>query len=182
MVPSDFTNPREDFLMNKTMRALLLASLVASPLLLAGCGNKEEAVANEATEAKKLAAPARDDDAGWKAYLPQVVQENMGTITNNPFLYYLPPESDPEFEAKYERQVEAATTAMKRGVQKGNLLAFGSPASSRMAGLIETAFADVQPDSLKGVRIVFIGDASDNPRVHAVVAPTGADYVFVEAK
>ena len=98
--------------MNKTMRALLLASLVASPLLLAGCGNKEEAVANEATEAKKLAAPARDDDAGWKAYLPQVVQENMGTITNNPFLYYLPPESDPEFEAKYERQVEAATTAM----------------------------------------------------------------------
>jgi len=174
-------NPREGFLMNKTMRALLLAGLVASPLLVAGCA-KEEKVANEATEAKVLAAPAKDDDAGWKAYLPAVVQENMGTITNNPFLYYLPPESDPEFEAKYERQVEAATTAMKRGVQKGNLLAFGSPASARMAGLVETAFAEVPADTLKDVRIVFIGDAADNPRVQAVVAPTGADYVFVEAK
>jgi len=174
-------NPREGFLMNKTMRALLLAGLAASPLLVAGCA-KEEKVANEATEAKVLAAPAKDDDAGWKAYLPAVVQENMGTITNNPFLYYLPPESDPEFEAKYERQVEAATTAMKRGVQKGNLLAFGSPASARMAGLVETAFAEVPADTLKDVRIVFIGDAADNPRVQAVVAPTGADYVFVEAK
>src|SRR5690606_22759216 len=107
---------------------------------------------------------------------------NMGNITNNPFLYYLPPESDPEFEAKYERQVEAATTAMKRGVQKGNLLAFGSPASSRMAGLIETAFETVPDGTLKDVRIVFIGDAADNARVMTVVKPTGADYVFVEAK
>ncbi|ADV27042.1 hypothetical protein Psesu_1194 [Pseudoxanthomonas suwonensis 11-1] len=168
--------------MNKTMRVLLLAGLAASPLLLAACGGKEQPVANEAAEAKRLAAPARDDDAGWKAYLPQVVQQNMGNITNNPFLYYLPPETDPEFEAKYERQVEAASTAMKRGVQKGNLLAFGSPASSRMAGLIETAFETVPDGSLKDVRIVFIGDASDNARVMTVVKPTGADYVFVEAK
>src|SRR5690606_23594625 len=168
-----FSNEREGFLMNKTMRALLLASLAASPLLLAGCG-KEQPVANEASEVRKLAAPAKDDDAAWKAYLPAVVQENMGNITNNPFLYYLPPESDPEFEAKYERQVEAATTAMKRGVQKGNLLAFGSPASSRMAGLIETAFETVPDGSLKDVRIVFIGDAADNARVMTVVKPTGA--------
>ncbi|HET6396238.1 MAG TPA: hypothetical protein VFF91_05305 [Pseudoxanthomonas sp.] len=166
--------------MNNTTRALLAACLVSS-LALAGC-KKEEPVANEAAEKKVLTAPAKDDDAGWKAYLPAVVQENMGNITNNPFLYYLPPESDPEFAAKYERQVEAATTAMGRGIQKGNLLAFGSPASAKMAELIETAFKDVPPDTLKGVRILFIGDAADNPRVQAAVAPTGAEYVFVEAK
>ena len=167
--------------MNNTTRALLLACMLASPLALTAC-KKEAPVANEATEAKVLVAPAKDDDAGWKAYLPAVVQENMGTITNNPFLYYLPPESDPEFEAKYQRQVEAATTAMARGVQKGNLLAFGSPASARMAELIEVAFKDVPADTMSGVRILFIGDAADNPRVQAALAPTGADYVFVEAK
>ena len=167
--------------MNKTTRALLLACLVVSPLALVAC-KKEAPVDNEATEAKVLVAPAKDDDAGWKAYLPAVVQENMGTITNNPFLYYLPPESDPEFAAKYERQVESAKTAMARGVQKGNLLAFGSPASAKMADLILVAFAEVPADTLKGVRILFIGDAADNERVKAALAPPGAGYVFIGAK
>jgi len=167
--------------MNKTTRSLLLASLLFSPLLLGACKN-EAPVANQAAEAKVLVAPAKGDDAGWKAYLPAVVQENMGTITNNPFLYYLPPESDPDFEAKYQRQVDAAKLAMARGVQKGNLIAFGSPASARMADLIEVAFKDVPEDTMKGVRILFIGDAAENPRVMAALSPTGAEYVFVEAK
>lgn len=166
--------------MNKSTRLLLAACLVA-PLALVAC-KKEAPVTNEATEAKVLAAPGKDDDAGWKTYLPAVVQENMGTINNNPFLYYLPPESDPDFEPKYERQVESATTAMARGVQKGNLLAFGSPASAKMAELVETAFKDVPADTLKGVRVLFIGDAAENARVQAIVQPKGVEYTFVEAK
>lgn len=167
--------------MNKTMRALALACLIISPLALTAC-KKEAPVANEASEKKALAAPGKEDDAGWKAYLPAVVQENMGTITNNPFLYYLPPESDPEFADKYSRQVESATTAMSRGVQPGNMLAFGSSASAKMADLIETAFKPVEADTLKGVRVLFIGNAADNARVMAIVQPTGAEYIFVEAK
>ena len=167
--------------MNTTTRALLLACMLVSPLVLTAC-KKEAPVADEAAEKKVLTAPGKDDDAGWKAYLPAVVQENMGTVTNNPFLYYLPPESDPEFAAKYERQVDAAKLAMARGVQKGNLLAFGSPASAKMAELIEIAFKEVPPDTMKGVRILFIGEAADNPRVQAALSPTGAEYVFVEAK
>ncbi len=167
--------------MNTTTRALLLACMLVSPLVLTAC-KKEAPVADEAAEKKVLTAPGKDDDAGWKAYLPAVVQENMGTVTNNPFLYYLPPESDPEFAAKYERQVESATAAIGRGVSPGNMLAFGSSASSKMADLIETAFKGVQADSMKGVRVVYIGDAADNARVQTIVQPTGADYIFVEAK
>src|SRR5690606_39410935 len=99
-----------------------------------------------------------------------------------PFLQSLPPESDPEFEPRYQRQVEEPPAAMARGIQKGNLLAFGSAASARMADLIEVAFKDVPADTSKGVRILFIGDAADNPRVEAAIAPTGAEYVFIEAK
>jgi len=169
------------FHMNKTTRALALACMLMPPLLLTACKN-EVPVTNAASEKQALSAPAKDDDAAWKAYLPAVVQENMGKITNNPFLYYLPPESDPEFDAKYERQVEAATTAVGRGIQKNNMLAFGSPASARMADMIEVAFKDVPADTLEGVRILFIGEAADNDRVRAVLAPTGAEYVFIEAK
>ena len=167
--------------MNQTTRSLLLASLLLSPLVLSAC-KKEAPVADQAAEAKVLVAPAKDDDAGWKAYLPAVVQENMGTITNNPFLYYLVPESDPEFADKYGRQVEAATTTISRGVSPGNMLAFGSSASAKMADLIVASFKGVPADTMKGVRVLFIGDAADNPRVQAAVAPAGVDYVFVEAK
>ncbi len=164
--------------MKNSMRLILIAAMAT--LSLAACKKQEAAPVADAQPA--LTVPAKDDDAGWKQYLQAVVSQNMGNITNNPFLYYLPPESDPEFEAKYGRQVESATTAVGRGIQPGNLLAFGSSASAKMADMITAVFKDVQADSMKGVRVVFIGDAADNARVQTVVQPTGAEYVFVEAK
>ena len=162
----------------KNIKYVVAAATVA--LALTACAKQEQApVADEAAVA--LTAPAKDDDAGWRQYLQAVVRENLGSISNPPFLYYLPPESDPEFAAKYERQVEAATTAMSRGVQPGNLLAFGSSASARMADLIQAAFKEVPADSLKGVRVVFIGSSADQARVAEAVAPAGVEFIFVQA-
>ena len=163
--------------MKNMMRVMLAASAV---LAFTACKKEEAAPVAQAQQA--LVAPAKDDDAGWKVYLQKVAVQNIGNISNNPFLYYLPPESDPEFADKYERQVESATGAIGRGIQPGNMLAFGSSASSKMADLIEAAFKDVQADSMKGVRVVYIGEAADNARVQTLVQPTGADYIFVEAK
>ena len=162
----------------KNIKYVLAAATAA--LALAACGKEEAPVEQQAAVA--LTAPAAEDDAGWRQYLQAVVRENLGTISNPPFLYYLPPASDEEFDAKYERQVEAATTAMSRGVQPGNMLAFGSSASAKMADMIQAVFKDVAPDSMKGVRVVFIGQSADNARVQAAVQPTGAEYIFVEAK
>lgn len=182
-MPERINHPRhtlgtgESILMN-TLKSVLAAATLA--VALTACSKEETPVVEEAAVA--LVAPAADDDAGWRQYLQAVVRENLGTISNPPFLYYLPPESDPEFADKYGRQVESATTAMSRGVQPGNMLAFGSSASAKMADLIETAFKPVEADTLKGVRVLFIGNAADNARVMAIVQPTGAEYIFVEAK
>ncbi|HEY9253053.1 MAG TPA: hypothetical protein VIP30_00790 [Stenotrophomonas sp.] len=164
--------------MKNFMRALLIASVAA--LAFTAC--KKEEAKPVADAAPALTAPAKDDDAGWKQYLQAVAIQNMGNVTNNPFLYYLPPESDPEFQAKYDRQVESATTTISRGVSPGNMIAFGSSASAKMADMIGVVFKDVQADSMKGVRVVYIGDAADNARVQTVIQPTGAEYIFVEAK
>lgn len=162
----------------KNIKYVLAAATVA--LALTACNKEEAPVADEAAVA--LVAPAKDDDAAWKVYLQEVVRQNLGNISNAPFLYYLPPESDPEFADKYERQAKSATDAMSRGVSPGNLLAFGSSASGKMADLIDRSFGGVPDDSLKGVRVLFIGDAADNARVMTIVQDTGADYTFVEAK
>lgn len=165
--------------MKTTMRALALATMTT--LALAAC-KKEEAPAPAPEAAPALVVPGKDDNAGWKQYLQAVVGENLGNISNSPFLYYLPPESDPDFQGSYDRQLDSVKTALSRGVQPGNMLAFGSSASAKMAELIEASFKDVQADSMKGVRVLFIGTPADSERVQAVVKPTGAEYVFVEAK
>ena len=162
----------------KNIKYVLAAATVA--LALTACKKEEAPVADEAAVA--LVAPSKEDDAGWRVYLQEVVRQNMGTISNSPFLYYLPPESDPEFADKYGRLAEKVTTDIGRGIQPGNLLAFGSSASTKMAELIEAAFAGVEADSFKGVRVLFIGEAADGERVKAIVEPTGAEYIFIEAK
>lgn len=162
----------------KTISKLLLTACLALPL---GACKTEDAAPVETAEAP-LVAPARGDDAGWRAYLTETVTRNMGTITNQPFLYYLPTQDDPEFQAKYDRQLEQARNALGRGIVGGNLIAFGSPESEKMADIAVGSFQGVPPDTMNKVKILFIGDADDGARVQAAVEPSGADYVFVEAK
>lgn len=164
--------------MKITTRLLLVTCLALS---MAACKKHEEAAPAETAQAP-LVAPAKTDEAGWKAYLSDVVLRNMGEITNQPFLYYLPTQADPEFQAKYDRQLEQAKNAIARGIVGGNLIAFGSPESAKMADIAVASFTGVPADTMKKVKIVFIGDAVDSERVQAAVTPTGADYVFVEAK
>ena len=44
------------------------------------------------------------------------------------------------------------------------------------------SFREIQPGSMKGVKVVFVGAAADNERVKAAVTPAGVDYVFVQTK
>ncbi|AIC13141.1 hypothetical protein LZ757_01405 [Xylella fastidiosa subsp. morus] len=164
--------------MNNMLRVVVVASFV---FVLAACGQKAaQTVADVASSVPTV--PAKDDDAAWKTYLGQVVSNHLGNSTGSPFLYYLPPASDPDFKGKYDRQLENVTSALGRGVQPGTLVVFGSSASAKMADLIVAAFNKVQAGSMKGVHVLFIGMSADNARVQKVVQPSGAEYVFVEAK
>ena len=164
--------------MKKIARRIMLTACLVLPF--AACKKQEEAPAEPAEVA--LVAPATAEDGPWKEYLSKVVDANMGTITSTPYVYYLPAETDPEFEAKYGRQLEQAKGAVARGVSSGNLIAFGSPNSAKIADLAVAAFEGAAVDSFKGVRVLFIGKAEDSERVKAAVIPSSAEYVFVEAK
>lgn len=164
----------------KSTQRLLLAACLGLTVTLAAC-KKEEAPAQPA-EAAALTAPTNGDDAAWKAYLQDIVPRNMGTIANPPIMYYLPAETDADFQGKSERLAEQVGNAVQRGVTAGNMVAFGSPASAKMADMIVASFAKAAPGSFKGSRVLFVGAAADNDRVKAAVASSEADYVFVEAK
>ncbi|MDQ3159589.1 MAG: hypothetical protein M3Q51_01035 [Pseudomonadota bacterium] len=163
--------------MNTMFRMLLIACLV---LPFAAC-KKEEAAKVEVVSAP-LSAPTTDDLPAWRAYVTDVAKRNMDGITNSPFVYFLPAESTEGFGGQYERQLEKLEADLSRGIIAGNMLVFASPSSSKMSELATVAFQQVGQGTMKGVKVLFVGNAADSEKVKAAAEPAGVDYIFVEAK
>jgi hypothetical protein len=172
-----------------TTARIAFASIFAFALLLAGCkpaGDTPEQKAEKAAKAP-LVAPAGDNDEAWKAYLGNVVGQNMSGVTDRVFPYYLPinsktPDEGGDGSSMYERQLDNVGSVVQRTVLPGNMLAFGSPDSATMGDMIVEAFTGAKPDALKGSQVLFIGKAADSDRVKAAVEAAGARYIFVEVK
>ena len=162
--------------MNTVTRLLMIACLV---LPFAACKKQEAPVA---AVKPPMSAPTTDDRQAWNDYLQDIVPRHMGGIVNQPYVYLLPGESAPDFQDQYDRLLEKTTQDVGRGIIEGNMLAYGGPASAKVADMIVASFKDVPPGTMKGVRVLFIGKVEDNERVKAAVAPAGVDYVFVETK
>ena len=160
----------------KTMiRLLMIAALAMS---FAACKKAEAPVAVKAP----VQVPVNDNRQAWIDYLSDVVERNMGGISNQPYVYLLPGESTADFQDQYARLADKAKSDVSRGIIAGNMLAYGSPASAKMADLVVAAFTGVPAGSMKGVKVLFVGKPEDSERVKAAVSPAGVDYVFVEAK
>jgi len=165
-----------NILTRRSLQMLLVACLV---LPFAAC--KKEEAPKETAQAP-VAMPTTDDSAAWRPYVSDVVTRNMGAISNQPYVYLLPAQSEGDFEGHYERLHEKAKTDVQRGIISGNLLAYASPESAKMADIVVESFKDVPPATMDGVRVLFIGAAADDQRVKDAVTPAGVTYVFVEAK
>jgi hypothetical protein len=158
----------------KLMNTLALAACLLLPL--AAC-KKEEAAP---VEAAPVAAPTTDDKAAWQAYLSDQVPRHMEGITNQPYVYRVPANAtDPE---EYNRLLDKAKMDVARGIVKGNILAYAGLDPTKTADLVVAAFEQVTPNTMKGVRVVYIGDQANSERVRAAVEPAGVEYVFAEAK
>lgn len=165
--------------MKYAIRLLLIAFFALS---VVACDKQASAPA--ATDQAPLVAPINEDPAAWREYVSSIVKRNMQGVSSAPFVYLLPAESTQDFQGSYDRLLEKAKSDVERGILPGNLLAFSSASlsSAKAADLVVAAFADVKPDKLKGVKLLFVGKPEDNDRVKAAVQPSGVDYVFVETK
>ena len=161
--------------MIKTMTRLLVIACLVLPFT--ACKKQE---APQAAVKPAMSAPKTDDRQAWVDYLNDVVPRNMTGIANQPYVYLLPGESAADFQDQYDRLLEKAQSDVARGIIAGNLLAYASPASAKMADLVIAAFTGVPADSMKNVRVLFIGKPADSERVKAAVSPAGVEYVFVD--
>ncbi len=163
--------------MRKTVHAMVLGLGLA--LSLSACHKKQEAATQQTAAVQRPSNP--NDAKAWQNYLVYVVQNNMqGVNTNSPYMYYVPPGSDPQAAAERGRQLQQVQDVVARTVLPGNMLAFGGPDSALTAKLIEDAFKGAQAGSFKGVTVLFIGDKADEAAVQQAVAPSSATFKFVQ--
>ncbi|TWT18512.1 hypothetical protein FQY83_14125 [Luteimonas marina] len=160
----------------KLMNRLMLAACLVLPF--AACKKEEAAPVEKAP----VAAPTTDDKAAWQAYLNDQVPRHMEGITAQPFVYRVPAEDNPNDPEEYNRLLDKAKSDVARGIIKGNILAYAGLNPTKTADLVVAAFETVTPNTMKGVRVVYIGDTANNERVKAAVEPAGVEYRFVEAK
>jgi|SRR6478736_1475901 len=164
---------------------LLTISLALSLSACQSPDDEAEAAKKPAAAAVVLTAPTSADDKLWKPYLQSVIGQNMAGVTDRVYPYYLPADStkvDADGRSSFDRQSENVTAVISRTVLPGNMLAFGSPDSAKMADMMLSAFSGAKPDALKGSQVLFIGKAEDSARVKGPVEASGAKYIFVEAK
>ena len=171
----------------KTTTRLMLLAVLALPVL-AAC-NKNEGAQTAQTTKPAVAKPASPtDEAAWNAYITDQVTAgwflrglHLEGATST-FAYTLPSPGSEGYDDAFQRAVDKAKEDVSRGGVEGTLMAFGSADSKRTADMVEAAFKDVGNDTMKGVRVLFIGDAADRARAEAAVKPSGAKFEFAEAK
>lgn len=166
------------------MRKLVYLAIIAlaGTLALSACGNKSNQAAPQQSQA--AAGPTKPSDKtdtkAWNAYLGSILSNHLqGMKADSPFAYMIPAGDSDDAKAARQRQEANITTTVERGVLPGNLLAFAGADSKTTADVVVDAFKHAQPDSMKGVIVMFIGDKSDEQRVADAVKPTGAKYRFV---
>ena len=162
--------------MKNLFRLMLIACLV---LPFAACKKAE------APKVEKPAVAMPTDPAnkqGWMEYMGDIVTRNMDGVSNpNPYAYLLPAESarisrtsTTACSTRPERRRPRHHRRQHAGLRRPVLGQDRRPGHRRVQG--------VQPGTMKGVKVLFIGTPADGERVKAAVEPSGVTYVFVEAK
>ncbi|MBK8287022.1 MAG: hypothetical protein IPK97_20350 [Ahniella sp.] len=161
--------------MNSMLRKLML--VLFTVVAVSGCAKEEEKPKKQPVQ---VVVPTDANDLpGWKKYLTGVVQNNMGGVRSRPFVYFVPAGDDDATKEEAQRQLESVQDVVLRGVLPGNMLAFGGPDAAKVAVLINEGFKDVRPNSLKGVKVLVVGNAADEQAMRDTLAPGGADFIFV---
>jgi hypothetical protein len=164
--------------------AVALTAVLASALTLGACSKGDAPKTEAAAEAPKvvLPAPKDNDPAAWKEYFRQELKPHINARYRRPYSYFIPAPIDEGTQQQFDLQLENVQNAIGRGVQAGSMLAFAGPDSAKVGDVIVESFKLAGPKSLKGVRVVVIATADQQERIQAAIAPSEADFIFVDMK
>lgn len=132
------------------MRKFLFIAAIAllGTVGLSAC-NHDNNQAGTSTQAKATKPTDANDIKAWQTYLSQIVEENMGSITNNPYVYFVP-EVPPAVAAAVTGSSTGAAAGASAGV--AGTAAMGAGGSPAMSGTLGPAAASSAVETLARVQ------------------------------
>ena len=148
-------------------------------LATATCHQKPEQHATATAEHVTPPSSATNTQA-WETYMVKVSHADLKAITAKPYLFEVLAPSDPRAKQRNPNVQQALTTMAKTDRFPGNAIAVGGPDPKTTADVLVAAFSVAKPGTLKGLTVLYIGDAQDKTPVEKTITTTGAAFRFAE--
>lgn len=158
------------------------ACAIAATLALAACGvsqdnggGKAAPVADSATKKATVPRPAANaDENSWGLYLADQGKVHAEDIGMKPFIYVVPAADNDIADERRKNETDSIVHGAGSILIPGALLILGGPDANVTRGFVEGLGKEVKPDTLKGVTVLVVGDASQKDLLAKTLAPAGA--------
>ncbi len=166
-------------IMNKW--TFIACGLGAAFVLTACSSSDEQSAKNSSTSASLQKAtqtvarpPATADDNTWGTYLADQGRVHAEDIGMKPFIYVIPSADSQMGDDRRKNETESIVNGAGKVIIPGALLILGGPDANVTRGFVEGLGKEVKPDTLKGVTVLVVGDASQKDLLAKTLAPAGA--------
>jgi len=158
------------------------ACAVVAALSLAACGGPQDGkegtapvAGADATKKASIPRPAASaDDNSWGLYLADQGKVHADDIGMKPFIYVIPVADSDMADERRKNETESIVQGAGSVLIPGALLILGGPDANVTRAFVEGLSKDLKPDSLKGVTVLVVGDASQKEQLSKTLAASGA--------
>lgn len=178
---------KERQMLSKSLSLIAAGIALTLGIALKGQGNDQMNLATTLPPTPNhqgsISAPVDPGDTiAWRNYLTCITRNNsQGMVASRFYLYFIPGGSNDQAGSERVRQIENVKDVLVRGVQPGNLLAFGGPDADITAKVVTKLFSETTSRaSIKNVIVVVIGHKSDETRLVNLIESRNAIARFID--
>ena len=162
-------------------RSGLLVCAGALALVLAGCNptGSSGSPSTAAASAGPAKPAATADENTWGNYLSQQGKLHGKDVQMRPYIYVIPGGDSVAATDRRQNETDSVVHSIGPIVMPGGMLILGGPAPKQTTVFIRGLSKQLKADAMKGIVVMVVSDASEEPADSAALKPTGATVRFV---
>lgn len=150
---------------------------------LAGCNQPASTNSSANSTASVSAGPTKPaataDENIWGNYLSEQGKLHGKDVGMRPYIYVIPAGDSVGANARRQNETDSVVHSIGPILMPGGMLIVGGPDSKQTATFLGDVAKQLKADSLKGIVVMVVGDASEQAAVIDTLKPSGATVRFV---
>ena len=165
------------------IRSGMLIGVSALIMALTGCNHSASTNANSNTSASAAADPAKPavtaDENTWGNYLSEQGKLHGKDIGMRPYIYVIPAGDSVAANTRRQNETDSVVHSIGPILMPGGMLIVGGPDSKQTTAFIGDVSKQLKKDVLKGIVVMVVSDASEQPADSNALKDSGATVRFV---